>query len=332
MRFSDLRRREFIALLGTAAAWPLAARAQQPAMPVVGFITSGSADAFTGRIAAFRAGLSEAGYVEGQNVAIEYHWLEGHFERLPAVLADLTRRRVAVITTPGSTPASIAAKAATATIPIVFGVAEDPVALGIVASLAHPGGNATGINFFVNEIDAKRLELMHELLPKATRFAVLINPTDATSTEATSKALKEAARAFGLDTLFFNASTLAEIDAAFTAFARERCDALFIGSDGFFASRASQFATLAARDRVPASFATREIVEAGLLMSYGVNFAETFRQTGNYVGRILKGEKPADLPVQQPTRFEFVINLKTAKALGLEIPPTLLALADEVIE
>jgi putative ABC transport system substrate-binding protein len=299
---------------------------------MVGFIHGGAADAFANRIAAFRAGLSEAGYIEGRNIVVEYHWLEGHFERLPDVLADLIQRRVAVIATPGSTPASIAAKAATATIPIVFGVGEDPVKLGIVANLAHPGGNATGINFYVNEIDAKRLGLMHELLPKATRIAVLLNPADATSTEVTTKAVKEAARTLGLDILFFNASTPAEIDAAFAAFTREKSDALFIGSEGFFASRASQFATLAARDRIPASFATSEMVEAGLLMSYGVNLADTFRQVGNYVGRILKGEKPADLPVQQPTKFEFVINMKTAKVLGLTVPYSLQILADDVIE
>jgi putative ABC transport system substrate-binding protein len=328
-----MRRREFITLIGGAAAvWPLAARAQQPAMPMVGFVHGGAANAFPGRIAAFRVGLNETGYVEGQNVVIEYHWLEGRFERLPGVLADLIRRRVAVIATPGSTPASIAAKAATATIPIVFGVSEDPVALGIVASLARPGGNATGINFFVGEIDAKRFGLMHELLPKAARFAVLVNPADATASAATSKALMEAARTLRLDVVFFNASTPDEIDAAFAAFARERSDALFIAPEGFFASRAVQFATLAARDRMPASFATREMVEAGLLMSYGVNFADTFRQVGNYVGRILKGEKPGGLTVVQPTKFEFAINMRTAKALGLEVPPMLLARADEVIE
>jgi putative ABC transport system substrate-binding protein len=237
-----------------------------------------------------------------------------------------------VIATPGSTPASIAARAATTDIPIVFGVSEDPVALGIVASLARPGGNATGVNFFVNEIDAKRLGLMHELLPKAKRVAVLLNPSDATASAATSKALTEAARTLGLDIVFFNASTSDEIDGAFAAFARERPDALFIAPEGFFASRAAQFVTLAARDRIPASFATREMVEAGLLMSYGVDFADSFRQVGNYVGRILKGERASELPVVQPAKFELVINLRTAKAIGLEIPPTLLARADEVIE
>jgi putative ABC transport system substrate-binding protein len=321
-----------ITLVGCAGVWPVAARAQQPALPIVGFVHGGAARAFPGRIAAFRVGLSEAGYIEGQNVLIEYHWLEGHFERLPAVMTDLVQRRVAVITTPGSTPASLAAKAATAAIPIVFGVSEDPVALNIVSSLSRPGGNATGINFFVTEIDAKRFALMHELLPKATRFAVLINPADVTASAATSKALKEAARTLGLDLLFFDASTPAGIDAAFAAFVRERPDALFIAPEGFFASRAVQFVTLTARDRMPASFATREMVEAGLLMSYGVNLADTFRQVGNYVGRILKGEKPADLPVLQPTKFELVINLQTARALAIDVPPTLLARADEVIE
>ena len=327
-----MKRREFITLVGCAGVWPVAARAQQPALPIVGFVHGGAARAFPGRIAAFRVGLSEAGYIEGQNVLIEYHWLEGHFERLPAVMTDLVQRRVAVITTPGSTPASLAAKAATAAIPIVFGVSEDPVALNIVSSLSRPGGNATGINFFVTEIDAKRFALMHELLPKATRFAVLINPADVTASAATSKALKEAARTLGLDLLFFDASTPAGIDAAFAAFVRERPDALFIAPEGFFASRAVQFVTLTARDRMPASFATREMVEAGLLMSYGVNLADTFRQVGNYVGRLLKGEKPADLPVLQPTKFELVINLQTARALAIDVPPTLLARADEVIE
>jgi ABC-type uncharacterized transport system substrate-binding protein len=330
-----MRRREFITLLGgAAAAWPLAARAQQPAMPVVGFINAGVANtsAGRGRVAAFRKGLSEAGYAEGQNVIVEYHWLEGHYERLPALTADLIRRRVAVIATPASTEASLAAKAATATIPIVFGVAEDPVKLGIVASLARPGGNATGINFFGVEVDAKRLGLMHELLPKASRFAVLINPANAATAQATSKALKEAKGALGLDALFFNASTAAEIDAAFAAFGRERADALFIAGDAFFASRSVQIATLAVRDRIPASYVSREMVEGGLLMSYGTVFVDMFRQVGVYTGTILKGAKPAHLPVLQSTKFEFVLNLQTARSLNLDIPPMLLARADEVIE
>jgi ABC-type uncharacterized transport system substrate-binding protein len=332
MHFHQWKRREFITLLGGAAvAWSLGARAQS--MPVVGFIHGGAASAFPGRIAAFRVGLSEMGYVDGQNVAVDYHWLEGHFERLPAVLDVLVQRPVAVIATPGSTPASMAAvKRVTAKIPIVFGVSEDPVALGIVTSLARPGGNATGVNFFVSEIDAKRFGLMHELLPQAARFAVLVNPADATASATTTRVLKEAARTLGLDIVFFNASSADEIDAAFAGFARERCDALFIAPEGFFASRAVQFATLAARDRMPASFATREMVEAGLLMSYGVDLADTFRQVGNYVGRILKGEKPSNLPVLQPTKFQFAINRRTAKAFGLDVPPMLLARADAVIE
>jgi len=327
-----MRRREFITVLGgTAATWPLAARAQQPAIPVVGFINAGTADASTGRIAAFRKGLSEAGYTEGQNVIVEYHWLEGHYDRLPAVVTDLVQRRVAVIATRGI-EAALAAKTATTTIPIVFGVGEDPVALGIVASLARPGGNATGVSFFAFEIDAKRFGLMHELLPKATRFAVLVNPANATPTEYTSKAIKEAARALGLDALLFNASTRAEIDATFAAFGRERADALFIAGDAFFYSRSVQLATLAVRDRLPASYVSREMVEAGLLMSYGTIIADVFRQVGIYTGSILKGAKPADLPVLQPTKFEFVINLQTAPSLNLDIPPILLARADEVIE
>jgi len=327
-----MRRREFITVLGGAAAgWPLAADAQQPAIPVVGFINAGTADASTGRIAAFRKGLSEAGYTEGQNVIVEYHWLEGHYDRLPAVVTDLVQRRVAVIATRGI-EAALAAKTATTTIPIVFGVGEDPVALGIVASLARPGGNATGVSFFAFEIDAKRFGLMHELLPKATRFAVLVNPANATPTEYTSKAIKEAARALGLDALLFNASTRAEIDAAFAAFGRERADALFIAGDAFFYSRSVQLATLAVRDRLPASYVSREMVEAGLLMSYGTIIADVFRQVGIYTGSILKGAKPADLPVLQPTKFEFVINLQTARSLNLDIPPILLARADEVIE
>jgi putative ABC transport system substrate-binding protein len=329
----DTGRRQFIAALGGATvAWPLGAHAQQTAMPVVGFINGGAADAFKGRVAAFRKGLSETGYAEDQNVIIEYHWLEGHFERLPTVVADLVQRGVAVIATPGSTPASLAAKAATATIPIVFGVPGDPVALGLVASVARPGGNATGINFFAQEVNAKRLGLMHELLPKATRFAVMVNPANATSAEATSKALKEAGRALGREILLFNASTPAEIDAAFAAFARERVDALFIGGDDFFAGRQVQFATLASRDRIPGSFVTREMVEVGLLMSYGASVADMFRQVGIYSGSILKGTKPADLPVLQATKFEFAINLQTARALGIEVPPAVLSIADEVIE
>jgi len=329
-----VKRRDFITLLGGAAAsslWPLAARTQQPAAPVVGFINSGAANTVeAARLTAFRKGLNESGYVEGQNVAVEYHWLSGHYERLPALLAELVQRRISVIATPASTVAALAAKAVTTTIPIVFGVADNPVALGLVASLARPGGNATGVNFLSREVNAKRLGLMHELLPTARRFAVLANPANPST--ANEAELQEAARVLGLDILIFKAGSADEIDAAFAALARERSDALFVAGDGFFTSRAVQFSTLAARDRIPASYASRELVEAGLLMSYGVDFIDAFRQVGNYVGRILKGERPADMPVEQPTKFAFVINMRTAKALGLEVPNSLQLLADEVIE
>jgi putative ABC transport system substrate-binding protein len=328
-----MRRRDFIALLGGAAAWPLAAWAQQPAIPVIAFVNGGgSADSSADRVRAFRKGLGETGYVEGQNVTVEYHWLEGQNERLPALMADLVRRRVAVITTPAFTSGAIAAKAATATIPIVFGVGEDPVKLGLVASLAQPGGNATGFNFFNQEVDAKRLGLLHELVPKAVRVALLLNPASATAAETTFREVQEAARVLGLKILFHKASTSGEIDAAFDALARERAEALFVGGDGFLNSRRVQLITLAARDRLPASYASREYVDAGGLMTYGTNLADVFRQAGIYTGSILKGVKPADLPVVQSTSFEFIINLQTAKTLGLEVPPLLLARTDELIE
>jgi len=326
-----IRRREFISTLGGAAAWPLAARAQRT-MPVVAFINVGSPETRSDRVAAFRKGLSETGYIEGQNVSIEYHWLDGAYLRLPAVLDDVIQRRVGVIAIPGSGPAVLAAKAATATIPIVFGVAENPVGLGLVKSLAQPGGNATGINFFASEIDAKRLGLMHELLPKASRFAVLVNPANVRYTEATSKALREAAQTLGIELVFCNASTPAEIDAAFAAITRERAQALFIAGEAIFSVRRMQLATLTARDRIPASYAVREGVEAGLLMSYGASLVDMARQVGVYTGSILKGAEPSELPVLQATKFEFVINLQTARALGVEISPMLLARADEVIE
>jgi ABC-type uncharacterized transport system substrate-binding protein len=317
---------------GAATAWPLAARAQQPALPVVGFINAGVPDAVERNAAAFRKGLSETGYVEGQNITVEYHWLEGRYDRLPVLTADLARRRVAVIATPGTPSAALAAKAATATIPIVFGVGEDPVKLGLVRSLARPGGNATGINFFVQEVTSKRLALLHELVPKAARIAVLVNPASAPVTETTLREAQEAARALGLQIHVVNASTTGEIDAAFANLMRERPDALLIAGDGFFNSRRGQFATLAARDRMPASSANRQMVEAGLLMSYGTSIPDMFRQVGIYTGSILKGAKPADLPVLQSAKFELVINLQTAKALGLDVPPMLLARADEVFE
>jgi putative ABC transport system substrate-binding protein len=325
-----VRRRAFITLLGGAAAWPLAVRAQQPAMPIVGLVGGGGGDIATRYVAAFRKGLNETGIIEGQNATVEYHWLEGQYDRLPSLMADLARR-VAVIATP-SNPASIAAKAATATIPIVFGVGEDPVKLGLVVSLARPGGNATGINIFNVEVATKRLGLLHELLPKSVRIAVLVNPANATSAEFTLRYIPEAVRALGLQSLVLNASTSEQIDAAFATLLRERVDALFVAADAFFISRRAQFATLTARDRIPAAYADREIVEAGGLMSYGTDFTDMFRQVGVYVGRILKGEKPSDLPVVQAAKFALVINLKTAKALGIEIPISMQLLADEMIE
>jgi putative tryptophan/tyrosine transport system substrate-binding protein len=328
-----MKRRDFITLLGgAAAAWPEVARAQQPALPVIGFVNGGSADASAGFVAAFRKGLGETGYVEGQNVTVEYHWLDGQYDRLPALMADLVRRRVAVIATTGGIVSALAAKAATATIPIVFGVPADPVKLGLVASLARPGGNLTGINFFVTEVVAKRLALLHELVSKAVRVAVLLNPANAPSAEATLREVQETARAIGLQIQVLNATTIGEIDAAFATLARERPDALFVAGDGFFTSRRVQFATLTARDRIPASFADRDNVAVGGLMSYGTDIADMFRQVGVYTGNVLKGAKPADLPVVQSTKFEFVINLQTARALGIEVPSGLLATADEVIE
>jgi putative ABC transport system substrate-binding protein len=327
-----MRRREFITLIGGAAAtWPIAARAQQPALPVVGFIRDGSADANARFAAAFRKGLNETGYVEGQNVTIEYHWLEGQYDRLPALMADLVGRRVAVIATPGIVP-TLAAKAATTTIPIVFGVGDDPVRLGLVTNLARPGGNATGINFFVNEVAAKRLRLLHDLVPKAVRIAVLVNLAKASTEEFTLRAVQEAAPTLGLKIQILNASTIGEIDAAFTTIARDHSDALLVAPDAFFVSRRVQFITLTARDRIPATYSLRDYVAIGGLMSYGTDLADAFRQVGVYTGKILKGAKPADLPVVQLTKFEFVINLQTARALGIEVPPGLLSIADEVIE
>jgi putative tryptophan/tyrosine transport system substrate-binding protein len=329
----DIARRKFITALGGAAsAWPFAARAQQAKMPVVGFISNESADASARFAAAFRNGLNETGCVEGQNVTVEYHWLEGQYDRLPALLADLVGRRVAVIATPASNGATLAAKAATATIPIVFGVPGDPVQLGLVVSLPRPGGNATGINFFSHEVVAKRLRLLHDLVPKAVRVAVLLNPANASSAESTLREVQEAAPAIGLQIQTLNATTIGEIDAAFAALARERPDAMFVAPDGFFTSRRVQFATLTAHDGIPATYANRDIVAAGGLMSYGTDLADLFRQVGVYTGRILKGAKPADLPVVQSTKFEFVINLQTARTLGIEVPPAVLSIADEVIE
>jgi putative ABC transport system substrate-binding protein len=325
-----IRRREFITLLGGAAAgWPLAVRAQQEKMPVVGFVNAGSSD--PPLAAAFRKGLNEAGYFEGQNVTVEYHWLEGQFDRLPALMGDVVRRRVAVIATPAGNYAAQVAKAATATIPIVFGVGEDPVKLGLVASLARPGGNLTGINFFASELEAKRLALLHELVPKAVRIAVLVNPANVPATESALRDIPDAARTMGLQIEVHKASTRSEIEAVFAILVRNGADALHVAGDTFFTSRRVQFATLAATNRIPATYPSREAVEVGGLMGYATDRVDMWRQVGAYTGQILKGVKPADLPVLQSTKFEFIINLQTARALGLEVPPTLIARA-EVIE
>jgi len=326
-------RRKFLATLGGGvAAWPLVAYAQQPTMPVVGLVTIRSADGSARNAAAFRKGLNETGTTEGQDVMVEYHWLDGHYDRLPAVMADLVHRRVAVIATPGFSAGAQAAKAATTTIPIIFGVGEDPVRLGLVASLARPGDNTTGIHSVSQEVMAKRLGLFHDLVPKASRIAVLVNPANQPIAEAMSRDMPEAARAIGLQIQVLKASTSLEIEAAFATLVRDRADALFVAGDGFFNSRRVQFATLAARDRIPTSCFGREMVEAGLLMSYGPDNLDSWRQIGVYTGRILKGAKPAELPVVRSTKFEFVINLQTARALGIEVPNSIQLLADEVIE
>jgi putative ABC transport system substrate-binding protein len=327
-----MRRREFISLLGgAAAAWPLAARAQQPVMPVIGFLAPTSPDAFADRLRGFRQGLKDTGYVEGENVAIEYRWADNQIDRLPELAAELVRRRVAVIAASGGSSSAFAAKAATTTIPIIFLVAEDPVRLGLVASLARPGGNLTGINFLNAELVAKRLELLRELVPAATRVVVLVNPAGPDA-EPTLRDVEPAARTIGLKIQVLNAGTSREINAAFATFVSERPDALFVSSDPFFNARRVQLALLAGRHAVPATYSQRQYVEAGGLMSYGSNIADAWRQVGVYTGRILKGATPADLPVMQASKFELVINAETARMLGLTVPPTLLPRADEVIE
>jgi putative ABC transport system substrate-binding protein len=328
-----VKRREFITLLGGAAAtWPLAARAQQTAMPVIGFLHVASADTFADRLRAFRQGLKDGGYVEGENVAIEYRWAENQLDKLPALATELVRRQVTMIVATGGTVSILAAKGATTTIPIVFATGEDPVSHGLVASIARPGGNLTGINFVNPELTAKRLGLLRELVPKAVRIAVLVNPDNAPITEPTLRETAEAARAIGVQIQVFNVSNSREIDATFADLVRERPDALFIGGDPLFNNRRKQLVLQATRHGLPASYASREYVEAGGLMSYGTDFLDTYRQVGAYAGRVLKGTKPADLPVVQSAKFELVINQMTARILGLEVPPTLLARADEVIE
>jgi putative ABC transport system substrate-binding protein len=327
-----MKRREFITLLGGAAAtWPLAARTQQPTIPVIGFLDPRLPGTMEDFLRAFRLGLKEAGYVEGENVTIVYRFAEGQFDRLPELATELVRRRVTMITASGIASA-FAAKAATATTPIVFTVAEDPVGHGLVASLSQPGGNLTGINFLTNELVAKRLELLRELVPGVTRVAVLINPANTTSTETMLRDLEPAARAMGLQVQVLNASTSREISAAFATFVRERPDALFINLDPFFTSRRVQLATLATRHSVPMTSGNRQITEAGGLMSYGANIADAYRQAGVYAGRILKGAKPGELPVVQASKLELVINAETARMLGLTVPDKLLVAADEVIE
>jgi putative ABC transport system substrate-binding protein len=329
---AKMKRRELITLVGGAVAWPLAARAQQPALPVIAFVNGSTPDASARYATAFRKGLSQTGYVEGANITVEYHWLQGEYQHVPTLMADLVRRRVTVIASPGFPPGALAAKDATSTIPIVFGVGDDPVKLGLVTNMARPGGNVTGINFFVHEVVSKRLALLHELVPKAVRIAVMVNPGNAAAAETTLQETRKLAPAMGLQILALNASTAGEIDAAFATIAQERADTLLIGGDSFLNSRRGQFATLAARDRLPTAAAGREFVEAGGLMSYGADVSDMFRQAGIYAGSIVKGAKPADLPVVQSTKLAFIINLQTAKALGVKVPPTLLALADEVIE
>ena len=327
-----MRRREFITTIGGAAIWPLAARAQQRAMPVIGYLNHGRAEATATLIAAFRKGLSETGYVEGQNLVIEFRWANNQFDRLPALAADLVQQRVAVIATPVSTPASLAAKAATATIPIVFGIGTDPVQAGLVASFNHPGGNVTGVVGLNWELGAKRIDLLRELMPAARRFGLLVNPNTPESEPFVQQVQTAATAIVGRQVEVLTASTNRDINDVFVALQQKRVDAVLVAADTLFFNRRVQIVGLSLRHVVPTLYPWREAVEIGGLMSYGSNFADLYRQAGIYTGRILKGEKPADLPVLQPTKFEFVLNLQTANLLGIEVPSGLLSIADEVIE
>jgi putative ABC transport system substrate-binding protein len=327
-----MRRRQFITLLGGATAWPVAARAQQAAMPVIGFLDSRTQETTLDRLRGFHRGFKDSGFVESENVAVIYRWAEGHNNRLPELAADLVRRQVAVIAATGGTPAALAAKAATTAIPIVFAVPEDPVRLGFVASLARPGTNMTGINFFNAEVTGKRLELLCALVPTTVRVAVLVNPTNTANTEANLRELQPAARTMGVQLEIVHASTSPEIDDVFAKFSIQRPDALFVSGDSLFNSRRLQLALLTARHAIPATYPSRDYPVSGGLMSYGADVTDAFRQVGSYVGRILKGARPADLPVVQSAKFELVINHQAARTLGLTVPPTLLATADEVIE
>jgi len=331
MQFGQLNRREFITLLGGATTCPLVARAQQAAIPVVGFLHAGSPEPNVNFVVAFRTGLGKTGYVEGQNLAIEFRWAAGQNARLPEMAADLVRRQVAAIVTPASTPAALAAKAATTTIPIVFTTGGDPISLGLVASLNRPGGNATGVAFMTVELTAKRLSLLHELVPGAAGVIALVDPNYALA-EAIIKDLQEARATLGLQVEILYAGTAREIDAAFATMVQKRADALLMTASPFFTNRRVQIVTLATRHALPVLYDIREFAEAGGLMSYGPSFQDIYQQAGIYTGRILKGERPADLPVMQPTKFELVINLTTARALGITVPNMLLARADEVIE